>query len=304
MIGGSAVDGRLSVGGVLRYVWRDPESAQFPDKWFRIVAFVAAKGYPAGSPGELLHHGLCRFAFAGTRCCCHLGSDDETTAILHQGVPLVAELGFFGLPLAVELGIGIGDGSMGFVSKLLSLEVHRLVSAATTGRRWPILGFEALDGGPGFDEGTVNGKVLAGQKALAFRLGQYPGQELSGNLGTDQPFAVLGKAGMVPDLLFQAHAEEPAEQEVVVDLFHQLPVAADGIENHQQLGLQELLRRDRRSAGCCIHAVKELVHPCQGFIGHLADGTQGMILRDKGLRCHIREESFCVTVETAHNFPQ
>ena len=89
---------------------------------------------------------------------------------------------------------------------------------------------------------------------------------------------------MVPFLLIRAHAKKPAEQEVVVDLFHQLPIAADGVENHQQLGLHELLRWDRRPTGRGINAVKELVHPYQCFIGHLADGPQWIILGNKGFR--------------------
>lgn len=46
---------------------------------------------------------------------------------------------------------------------------------------------------------------------------------------------------MIPNFLIQGHAQEPTEQEVVVDLLNQLPIAADGVEDHQQLGLQQFL---------------------------------------------------------------
>ncbi|AJY68107.1 hypothetical protein RW64_00075 [Geobacter sulfurreducens] len=38
----------------------------------------------------------------------------------------------------------------------------------------------------------------------------------------------LVKTGVVPDIPFQTRAEKPSEQEVAMDLFHQLPVTADG----------------------------------------------------------------------------
>lgn len=50
-----------------------------------------------------------------------LGNDQATT-ILHQGMTLVAEFGFLVLPLAVELRVGLSNGTMGIVGKLLTLE--------------------------------------------------------------------------------------------------------------------------------------------------------------------------------------
>jgi hypothetical protein len=98
---------------------------------------------------------------------------------------------------------------------------------------------------------------------LSFSLGKDARQKLGGNIGTDQAFLILAKAGMIPNLLFQSHAEKPAVEEVVVDLFYQLTITADGIKNHQQLGFQELLWWNRVSAGSGVHAVKYLVHPLQ-----------------------------------------
>jgi hypothetical protein len=82
---------------------------------------------------------------------------------------------------------------------------------------------------------------------------------------------------VIPDFLIQSHSEEPAEQEVVVDLLNKLPIATDRVDDHQQLGLEQLFRRNRRPTGRGIDAVKELVHSSQGFIGHFSDGSQWMI---------------------------
>ena len=50
---------------------------------------------------------------------------------------------------------------------------------------------------------------------------------------------------MVPDGIVDAEPDEPAEQQVVVDLLHQLPLGAHRVERLQQRGAQQTLRRDR-----------------------------------------------------------
>lgn len=169
---------------------------------------------------------------------------------------------------------------MGVVLELLAFEINVAVFAATS--RWrAILGFEALDGGPCFNESTIDCKVLTRQQVLPFGLCKDTRQKLGGNIGTDQSFLILAKAGMIPNRFFHSHAEKPAVEEVVVVLLYQLPIAADGIQNHQQLGFQKFLRWNRAPAGSGVHAVKDLVHTLQGFISHGAYGTQEMILGTK-----------------------
>ena len=58
-------------------------------------------------------------------------------------------------------------------------------------------------------------------------LGKDARQKLSGNVGTDQTLLVLAETGVIPNFFLQTQAQKPAVEEIVVDLLHQLTVAAD-----------------------------------------------------------------------------
>ena len=89
--------------------------------------------------------------------------------------------------------------------------------------------------------------MLVRQQRLDLGLRQHRTQEFGGDLAVEQPIAVLGEHGHVPDQVVDAKPDESAEQEVVVQLLHQLPLGADRVERLQQERPQELLRRDRGS---------------------------------------------------------
>ena len=63
-----------------------------------------------------------------------------------------------------------------------------------------------------------------------------------------QPVAVLGEYCGHPHRLIHVHAHEPAKQQIVVQLLHQQPLAPNRIEDLQQQGPQQTLRRDRRAS--------------------------------------------------------
>jgi hypothetical protein len=59
-------------------------------------------------------------------------------------------------------------------------------------------------------------------------------EEGFGNVPTEQPLAVLGEHGHIPNGVVHVQAHEPAEQQIVVELFHQMPFAADRVQRLQQ----------------------------------------------------------------------
>ena len=60
-----------------------------------------------------------------------------------------------------------------------------------------------------------------------------------------------------PNLVIRVLPHEPAEQQVVIHLFHQQSFAADRVQHLQQLRPQQLLRRrNRRTADPCVHGVE------------------------------------------------
>src|SRR5664279_612488 len=65
----------------------------------------------------------------------------------------------------------------------------------------------------------------------------HPSADRSIVLRTTEPLICFARRSLKP--------AEPAIQKVVVELLHQLPFRADPIEDVQQQGTQQLLRRDR-----------------------------------------------------------
>ena len=85
-----------------------------------------------------------------------------------------------------------------------------------------VLGPERLHRGPSLDQGPVHRKVLSAQKPAHLGVSDHPGQELRRNLRLQQAVAVLAEHRRVPDRIIHAKPHEPAEQQVEVQLLHQL----------------------------------------------------------------------------------
>ena len=79
---------------------------------------------------------------------------------------------------------------------------------------------------------------------------------------------------MVPDLVFDVQAHEPAVQQVVVDRLDQLALAADGEQDLQQQGLEQHLGRHRGAPAAGIHRFELAVHRRQQRIDHGAQLAQ------------------------------
>jgi hypothetical protein len=63
-----------------------------------------------------------------------------------------------------------------------------------------------------------------------------PGEKGRGQVRTEKSVPILGKNGMVPDLVIHGQAHEPAKQEIVIQLLHQQPFTADGVLRLQEQG--------------------------------------------------------------------
>lgn len=69
------------------------------------------------------------------------------------------------------------------------------------------------------------------------------------DVALEEAVSVLGEDGDVPDPVIHGEVDKPAEQEVVIQLLHELPLAPHAVEGLQQERSEELLRRDRGAAG-------------------------------------------------------
>ena len=85
--------------------------------------------------------------------------------------------------------------------------------------------------------------MLVRQQRLDLRMVQKLGHELDKHLAVLQPIAVLCENGRVPDRVIGRKPHEPAVQQIVVQLPHQLAFRADGVEHLKQQRAQQLLRR-------------------------------------------------------------
>ena len=82
--------------------------------------------------------------------------------------------------------------------------------------------------GPGLDHRAINAEVLVRHEYLPLGQMQYATEELASHVGIEQTVAVDAEDGAVPYRFIHAQADKPLEQQVVVDLFDELALAADG----------------------------------------------------------------------------
>jgi hypothetical protein len=101
---------------------------------------------------------------------------------------------------------------------------------------------------------------------------QNAGKKGRGQVRVKKAFLVLGKNGVVPDLVIHREPDKPAKQEIVIQLLHQQPGATDGIQDLQQQGAQQLLRGDGRTSFPGIPGLKLTGQFGQGLIHHVPDG--------------------------------
>jgi hypothetical protein len=59
-------------------------------------------------------------------------------------------------------------------------------------------------------------------------------EELGSDIGAEQPLPVLRERRMIPNGVINAEADEPAEQQIIVDLLHQLTLGTHGVKCLQQ----------------------------------------------------------------------
>ena len=126
---------------------------------------------------------------------------------------------------------------------------------------------------------------------------------LARHLGRQQPVAVLGEDGWHPDRIVNPEANEPAEQQVILHLFHQLSLGADREQDLDQAGPDQPFRRDRRAAEISVKRIKLAIQARQRLVHHLPDLAQRMPRGDASLKIDITEQRPARLVRPAHLCP-
>ena len=133
--------------------------------------------------------------------------------------------------------------------------------------------------------------MLVREQRLDLGLAQHRLEELRGDLALQEPVAVLGEHRDVPDRRVHRQADEPAEQQVVIQLLHQLALRAHRVERLQQQRPQQLLGRDRRPAVVRVELVERRRQHRQRLVDDRPDRPQRVNLRHPRLAAQIAEQA-------------
>jgi hypothetical protein len=98
--------------------------------------------------------------------------------------------------------------------------------------------------------------MLIGDETRRLGFGEDFAKERGGDLTGQEPVEFLGECCRIPDWLIHAQSDEPAKQQVVLQLLDQQALAADGVEAVQQQRAQQFLRRNRWAADGRIQTIK------------------------------------------------
>ena len=189
---------------------------------------------------------------------------------------------------------------MRLVAAFLTVKVPLAIAARRRQLAAAVLGAKAFHAGPGLDQRAVDREMIVRQQRFDRALAEHCGHELPGDVTFDQAFAVLGEHRNVPHRGIQRQPDKPAEQQIVVELLHQLWLRAHRIEGLQQQSAKQSLRRDRRPAKFGVQLFEFRRQSRQRLVHHLPDRPQRMIPWNPRLAAHIAEQRVGPRIKTAH----
>jgi len=87
----------------------------------------------------------------------------------------------------------------------------------------------------------------------------------------------------------QMKPDEPAEEDIEIDVLDQGPLASNRVEDLQEQGLQEPLRCDGGASYRRVHLTEPTVEGLETFLDHGLDRSRRMVLRDTLLHENVEE---------------
>jgi len=145
--------------------------------------------------------------------------------------------------------------------------------------------------------------VVLRQEPLHARNGQHGAQEGCRNAALEQAVAVLGEGRGIPHRVVDAETDEPAEQEIEVQLLHQLALGPHGVERLQQHRPQQLLGRDRGAADLRVDRAEAPIQRRQSLVHQSPDRTQRMIRANTLLQIHVGKQRAAPAILSPHLTP-
>jgi hypothetical protein len=128
------------------------------------------------------------------------------------------------------------------------MEVAAVIVEAAT------LPLKALLARLGFDQGPIHREVFVRHVRLS--PGHDALQKVARQFLIQQAVAILREDRRIPNPVVHRKPDEPAKQDVVIELLHQQPLAADRIENLEQLCAEKPLRWNRRPSDVRVEPIE------------------------------------------------
>jgi hypothetical protein len=110
---------------------------------------------------------------------------------------------------------------------------------------------------------------------------------------------VLGKCGVVGDLLIEAETGEPPPGQMHAQFLHQLALAGDAVQIADQQNPQQKLGIDRGSPGVAVALPQSLAHKLETDV--LIDQAQQMIFRNLIFKTEVIEQRLRAGVVLHHD---
>jgi hypothetical protein len=104
-----------------------------------------------------------------------------------------------------------------------------------------------------------------------------------------------------PHLVVDSEPDEPAEEQVVIQLLHQQFFTPDRVEDLQEQRPQEPLGRDTRPAAARVHFVEARRELLQSLVDQRLDRAQRVIPRHATLKTHVAEQHRLLRFDSAHS---
>lgn len=294
---GASIDG--AAADLARHVRPDTAPFERSHEFRRVIALVRTHRR-ARLAHTAVDHPDRRFPLRATRGLRALDIDDEPVAVLRQRVRHVAQLRLSEFALLVQPRLRVGRALVGRVAALVAFEVSFRIAPGRLVRTTAVLGHKALVAGPGLDHRAVDAEVLVGHETLPLGKMQYATEELACDVGAEQTVAIDAEDGAVPHRVIHAQANEPSEQQVVVELLDELALAADREEDLHEQRTQQLLGRNRRAPGVRVTLIEQRTHVGENAVDQRTQSAQRVVLRHALFQAHVAEHRRLGILLAAH----
>ena len=221
-----------------------------------------------------------------------MASAIKPVSVLDQQVPEIRQPRFGPLRFSIQPRIWVGLRRVRLVRSRLATEIAPILVRAA------VLPLKTLLTRPRFDQRPVDREVFVGHQPCGTV--DHAPEETPRDVLIQQTVSVLAEDRGYPHGFIHVHADEPPEQQVVIQLLHQQALAADGVEDLQQLRPQQPLGRNRRPPDAGIQAVELARHVTQHVVDQRPDGTQRVIGGHALLGRHVTEHRIGLTVVSSH----